>query len=115
MEYILITTVDPNTQVLQMVVAPRRRFQLIFTENGTIACTHAVLLIISPLVGNFILDPTAEQYGFPREHRFLPWPVYKQLYVVDASKFRGAAVWFTLFKQYIRSLQESSAGVSGPQ
>ena len=90
-----------------MVVVPRRRFQLLVADDGNFACTHAVLLIISPLAGNFILDPTAEQYGFPREHRFLPWSVYKALYIVDLSKFRAAAIWSTCFDAYIRSLQES--------
>ncbi|KAJ4399225.1 hypothetical protein N0V91_009598 [Didymella pomorum] len=97
---------NPNAQVLPMVVVPRRRFQLLVADNGNFACTHAVLLIIFLLAGKFILDPTAEQYGFPHKHRFLPWSVYKDLYVVDATKFRGAAVWSTRFDAYMRSLQE---------
>lgn len=103
---LLTHTVDPQAQVYQMVVAPRRRFQ-ITNDSGEIAGTHSLFLISSPLAGNFILDPTAEQYGIPREYRFLPWSVYKQLYVIDQAKFSGAAVWSIHFEQYADHLTRS--------
>jgi hypothetical protein len=105
---ILTFTVDPQAQIYQMVVAPRRRFQIMDYTN-TIAGTHSLFVISSPLAGDFVLDPTAEQYGIPREHRFLPWSVYKQLYIIDQKKYRGAAVWSTNFSPYVEYLQMSAS------
>ncbi|KAJ4371073.1 hypothetical protein N0V86_008768 [Didymella sp. IMI 355093] len=99
--------VDPQAQIYQMVVAPRRRFQ-IMDDSNIIAGTHSLFLISSPLAGDFVLDPTAEQYGIPREHRFLPWSVYKQLYIIDQRKYCGAAVWSTNFYTYVALLQKSA-------
>lgn len=83
------------------IVVPRRRIQLVIPDSpGSgfprhIASAHSVLLICSPLAGNFVLDPTAEQYGNPREHRFLTWRDYKKHYVLRKSKWNGIAVWCT--------------------
>lgn len=105
-QLILTCTVDRQAQVFQMIVAPRLRFQL--TSDGShIAATHSLFLISSPLAGDFILKPTAEQYGIPREHRFLPWSIYKQLYIIDPEKFRGAAVWSVNFSRYQEWLERS--------
>ncbi|KAJ4332092.1 hypothetical protein N0V87_008653 [Didymella glomerata] len=98
--------VDRQTQVYHMVVAPRRHFQITSAGNHT-AATHSLFLICSPLGGKFIFDPTAEQYGIPREHRFLPWSVYKQLYIIDLEKFHGVAVWSVDFSGYQHWLERS--------
>ncbi|KAJ4313906.1 hypothetical protein N0V94_006717 [Neodidymelliopsis sp. IMI 364377] len=62
----LMITVDPGVKVHWLIVIPRRRLQLVFPdEPGSsshrhIAAAHTVLLIRSPLAGNFVVDPTAE-------------------------------------------------------
>lgn len=86
-----------------MAVVPRRRFQLIF-NCAPPASTHSVLLIRSPLAGNFVLDPTGEQFGIPREHRFLPWRTYKKRYIMSPSKWMGEAVWSTRTEAYLAGL-----------
>lgn len=58
-----------------------------------IAVTHSVILINSPLAGDFVLDPTGEQYGHPHEHRFLAWSDYKELYVLSKKEWDGPEVW----------------------
>jgi hypothetical protein len=102
----LTSTVDRQAQVYQMVVAPRRHFQITSAGNP-IAATHSLFFICSPLGGNFILDPTAEQYGIPREHRFLPWSVYMQLNIIDLERLHGVAVWSVDFSGYQHWLERS--------
>ncbi|KAF9694293.1 hypothetical protein EKO04_008026 [Ascochyta lentis] len=100
--------IDPDAEVLWMAVIPQRRFQLVFNDNGDFSTTHSVLLIRSPLAGNFVLDPTAEQYGIPREHRFLPWRIYKKRYIMSPGKWCGEAVWSTGTEAFMHGLEMSA-------
>jgi cation transport ATPase len=58
-ELVLRHLVKPNVQVHWVAVIPWRYLQ-ITSFSRLFATTHAVLLIRSPMAGNFILDPTAE-------------------------------------------------------
>lgn len=87
-------TVGLDAEVFWMAVVPRRRLQLVF-HGCTVAWAHSVLFIRSRKAGNFVLDPTIEQYGHPREHRFLAWKDYKKRYIMRPSKWGGEAVWST--------------------
>ena len=44
----------------------------------------------------FILDPTAEQFGTSSAHRFLPAHVYMEHYVVCERDWRGQMTWTCL-------------------
>lgn len=96
---LIISTVDPNAVVIWLLVIPRRRLQFVTPEKPgssqprRIATCHSVILIRSPLAGNLVLDPTMEQYGHPREHRFIAWKVYKARYILRKSKWIGKEVY----------------------
>ncbi|KZM20620.1 uncharacterized protein EKO05_0010907 [Ascochyta rabiei] len=101
----IVKKIDPNSEVLWMAVIPRRRFQFFFGASRTCSTVHSVLLIRSRLAGNLVLDPTGEQYGIPREHRLLPWRVYKKRYVVSPGQWCGEGVWSTGTEAFIHGLE----------
>lgn len=39
------------------------------------------------------MDMSGEQFGVPREHRFLPWQEYRKRYVVRSRCWVGRAAW----------------------
>lgn len=58
-----------------------------------------------------MLDPTGEQYGILQEHRFLPWTVYKEHYVMA-----GHRAGYTTFKgglsfEQLEQITEANSGV----
>ncbi|KAF2999829.1 hypothetical protein E8E13_006998 [Curvularia kusanoi] len=92
----LFELIGPSAEVIHFAVIPRRRMQIFVHEKpGPLAYVHSVILIQSLKAGNFILDPAAEQYGHPPEHRFLPWRTYKRLYVLTKNKWIGSETWYT--------------------
>jgi hypothetical protein len=54
---------------------------------------HAVILVRTSGGEKFVLDPTGEQHGVLREHRFLPWTAYKDLYVMKQMHWIGRATF----------------------
>ncbi|KAJ4339729.1 hypothetical protein N0V95_007695 [Ascochyta clinopodiicola] len=103
----IVKKLDPNAKVHWLAVIPRRRFQLLFDTSRIFSTVHSVLLIRSPLAGNFVLDPTAEQYGIPREHRFLPWRFYRKRYVMSPGQWCGEGVWSTGTEPFLHNLEHT--------
>ncbi len=85
-----------------LIVMPRRRLQFIPPDSPgswklrNVATCHSVLLIRSPQAGLFVFDPTLEQYGHPREHRFLKWNDYKARYILRQIRSLGGKVWVVM-------------------
>jgi hypothetical protein len=73
------------------VVAAPRLFITFRTKKDepVKAPVHSLLLLTTASKDRYVLDPTGEQTGVLREHRFLPWTEYKRLYVVP----QGAVYW----------------------
>ena len=89
---LIVFAVDPKATVQWLWVIPRRRLQFTFPDSR-VPLIHSVLLITSPLVGKFVLDPSAEQYGIPPEHRFIRWQYYRDQYVLRKEQHYGTQVW----------------------
>jgi len=89
---LIVFAVDPKATVQWLWVIPRRRLQFKLS-NSRVPLIHSVLLITSPLAGKFVLDPSAEQYGIPPEHRFIRWQYYRDQYVMRKEQHYGTQVW----------------------
>jgi hypothetical protein len=76
-------TVDEFASICPLAVAARPRIAF---ANLATSLEHWVFLVSTSDGEKFILDPTGEQYGILREHRFLPWAVYKELYVMRGHR-----------------------------
>jgi hypothetical protein len=89
---LIVFAVDPKATVQWLFVIPRRRLQ--FTVSGSKApLVHSALLVRSPLSGEFVLDPSAEQFGIPPEHRFVCWQYYRDQYVMRPEQHYGTQTW----------------------
>lgn len=84
---------NPASKVEWLVVVPQPQFQLQLAYRKKEAIWHSVMLLTTSDGELFVLDPSGEQFGFPREHRFLPWKTYKELYVVERENWTGEATF----------------------
>ncbi|KAF2877300.1 hypothetical protein BDV95DRAFT_614512 [Massariosphaeria phaeospora] len=73
---------DSDAKVSWLAIIPRPRFQFRFTFRSQMASLHSVLLLEMSNGDRFVLDASGEQFGIPRDHQFLPWHTYRDLYVI---------------------------------
>ena len=66
---------------------------------------HSVLRIDTQ-IGNYVLDPSAEQYGIPRCHRFLRWSTYKKRCVWRSEAWAGRATWTSDTAAHKKSIEQ---------
>jgi hypothetical protein len=88
--------IDPDVTVTWKIVIPRPRYVFyIRRHNNELPgeTLHSVLLLVSGRGAKYILDMSGEQFGVPREHRFLPWQAYRKRYVVRNKYWTGRAAW----------------------
>lgn len=84
-------TVDPLATVepLQVTGRPRIAFEKSDGTSIDAGLGHSIILICTSGGEKFVLDPTGEQYGVLRQHRFLPWRVYKDMYTMKREPRAG--------------------------
>jgi hypothetical protein len=66
---------------------------------------HSVLRIDTK-TSKYVLDPSAEQYGIPRCHRFLRWTTYKKRYLWRSEAWAGRARWTSDTAAHKKSIEQ---------
>ncbi|KAF1843244.1 uncharacterized protein K460DRAFT_357001 [Cucurbitaria berberidis CBS 394.84] len=91
----LFCRLDPGAKVSWMILVPQGRYTFAFNKPFR-AVQHSVLLVDLSDGRQLILDPTGEQFGIPREHRFLPAHEYMKRYMVPSDDWEGRRTWILL-------------------